>query len=173
LIHEELGSGSISLAPKKKPTKLQREMAQSVEELTAKFETMSKQFTGFQSMMQNMLDSLNGMGSSQVSANKAFGDLCDRAEGTKTSLDVVSTRIDFAASRVDSLEAWLTTAPAPAAAPIAQPAPALRNVDLNTAPRSSSCSPVMDGERAMGHDKHCGGLLGTRPQVGLGGTLSI
>jgi tRNA 2-selenouridine synthase SelU len=37
----------IGLAPKKKPTKLQREMAQSMEDLSMRFEIMSKQFEGF------------------------------------------------------------------------------------------------------------------------------
>jgi hypothetical protein len=46
-----------------------------VEDLAAKFEVMAKQFTGFQTMMQSTLDSLNAIGSSQVSADKVFGDL--------------------------------------------------------------------------------------------------
>ena len=112
-----MSAGENGLAPKKKPTKLQREMAQSMEDLSTRFETMSKQFEGFQKMMQNTLDSLNAMGSWQASTDKVFGDLRERAEGTKASLDAVSTRIDFAASRVDSLEARITatatTAPAP------------------------------------------------------------
>lgn len=163
------------LAPSKKPTKFQQEMAQSVEELAARFEKMAKQFDGFQSMMQNTLDSLNSMGSWQVSADKVFGDLCDQAEGTKTSLDAVSNRIHFVASRVDSLEARLMAvlAPTAPAAPTLQPPPALRNVDLNVAPESSSSSPSMDGERDKGLSEHCGGVLGTRPQVILGATFSI
>lgn len=48
-----------------------------MEDLSARFETMSKQFEGFQKMMQNTLDSLNAMGSWQSSADKAFGDLRD------------------------------------------------------------------------------------------------
>lgn len=137
-----------------------------------RFEMMAKQFEGFQSMMQSTLDSLNLMGSWQASADKAFGDLRDRADGTKTSLDAVSSRIDIAASRVDSLEARLVTVPA-STAPIPHPLPALRNVNLNAAPGSLSCSPAADGERAKGHGEHCGGILGTRPQDITGGTFPI
>jgi hypothetical protein len=99
-----------------------------------------------------------------------FRDLCEWAKGMKASLDVVYTRIDFVVSRVDSLEVRMTTTPAPP--PSTQPQPTLRNMDLNVAPGSSSCSPVMDRGRAKGHDKHCGGILGLRPQVCNGGTLS-
>jgi hypothetical protein len=37
-------------------------------------------------------------------------------------------------------------------------------MDLNTALGSSSCSPAWDRERAKGHNKECGGILGPRSQ---------
>lgn len=40
---------SIRLAPKRGPSKLQQEMAKTVEELATQFELMMKQFSGFQS----------------------------------------------------------------------------------------------------------------------------
>ncbi|CAD6222998.1 unnamed protein product [Miscanthus lutarioriparius] len=45
-------------------------MAKNVEELAVKFELMMKQFSGFQNMMKDSLDSLNAMGSWQISADK-------------------------------------------------------------------------------------------------------
>jgi hypothetical protein len=141
--------------------KLQREMAQSMEDLLTRFEIMSKQFEGFRKMMQNTLDSLNAMGSWQAFMDKVFRNLHERAEGMKASLDAVYTWIDFTASRVNSLEVRMTIAPAPPSS--MQPQPALRNMDLNAAPESSSCSPAMDRERAKGHGKHCGRILGLQP----------
>jgi len=143
-------------------------MAKSVEELASQFEKMMQQFAGFQSMMQSSLDSLNAMGSWQVGADKAFADLRQQAEGTTSAMDAVSKRMDLATSRMDSLETRLKAMPTPGAQ--AQPSPAVRQVDLNVAPRTSSCSPAGDGERADGHGEHCGGVLGPRPQDKQKGT---
>ena len=134
-------------------------MAKSLEELPTQFEVMMKQFAGFQNMMQNSLDSLNAMGAWQVSADKAFADLRERADGATTSLVDVSKRVDLAASRMDSLETRLTMALA--AASIQH---GTRVVDLNLALGSSSSSLAKDGEQPMGPGEHCGDVLGPRPQ---------
>jgi hypothetical protein len=65
-------------------------------------------------MMQNSLDSLNAMGSWQTSGDKAFGELREQAMNATSSLDAVTKRVDLAATRMDSLEAWMTMAPVPA-----------------------------------------------------------
>lgn len=84
-----------------------------MEELATQLETMMKQFSGFQNMMQNSLDSLNAMGSWQTSADQVFGELRQKADGAATSLEAVSKRVDLVASRMDALEARLTMASAP------------------------------------------------------------
>jgi hypothetical protein len=71
-------------------------------------------------------------------------------------------QVDLTTSRMDSLEAWLTMAPA--TTPIVHPPPVSRPMDHNLAPESSSCSPVRDGEQPKGHGEHCGEILGPRPQ---------
>jgi hypothetical protein len=112
-------------------------------------------------MMQTLLDSLNAMGAWQATAD-LFGDLRQRAEGASSSLEAVTKRVDHTASRMDSLEARLTMAPATTS--LLHPPPGSKPIDLNLAPRSSSCSPVRDGERPKGHGKHCGGILEPRSQ---------
>jgi hypothetical protein len=57
--------------------------------------------------------------------------------------------------------------------PPIHPSPSLGNLDLNAAPRSSSCSPAMDGERAKGHGEDCDRLLRPRLQDKNKGTHSI
>ena len=143
-------------------------MAKSLEEISTQLGLMMKQFVGFQTMMQSTMDSLDAMGTWQATADAVFDEFRERAQGTTTSLEEVNKHMERATSRVDSLEARLTT-PTP---PI-QRAPALRNMDLNVAPGSSSCSPAMDGERAKGHGEDCGGLLGPRPQDSNKGTHSV
>ena len=113
-------------------------------------------------MMQSSLDSVNAMGEWQATAEQAFGDLCQRAEGASSSFEAVTKQVDLATSRMDTLEARLTMAPT-TASPV-HPPPASRPMDLNLAPGSSSCSPARDGERPKGHGEHCGGILGPRPQ---------
>jgi len=140
---------------------LQQDMAKTVEELAMQFETIMKQLAGFHNMMQNSLDSLNAMGSWQTSADQAFGELRQRAEGTATSIDVVSKRVDLAASRMDALEAWLMMAPAPI--PTAQATLGPKVVNLNLALGSSSSVPAQGEEQPMGPDEHCGRLLRPRP----------
>lgn len=78
-----------------------------MEELTSQFEKMMKQFSGFQTMMQSSLDSLNALGAWQATADKAFGDLHQRVEGTTSSLEAVTKRVDLTASWMDSLEVRL------------------------------------------------------------------
>ena len=79
----------IRLALKRGPSKLQQDMAKNVEELAVKFELMMKQFSGFQNMMKDSLDSLNAMGSWQISADKVFSELCEKAKGTTPTLEAV------------------------------------------------------------------------------------
>lgn len=136
-------------------------MAKSLEELSTQFEMMMKQFVGFQTMMQSTLDSVNSIGTWQATADNVFEELRETAEGAVTSLGAVTKRVELAASRMDALEARLTTAPT---ANQDQLPRVLRTMDLNTAPGSSTCSPALDGERAKGHGEHCGGILGPRPQ---------
>jgi hypothetical protein len=78
---------------------------------------MVKQFAGFQTMMQDSLDSLNAIGSWQSMTDKAFGDLHERADGTTTTLATIMKLVDLAASRVDSLETRLMMAPTTALLP--------------------------------------------------------
>jgi hypothetical protein len=122
-------------------------MAQSVEEVSAQLGEMVKQFVGFQKMLQSTMDSLDTIGTWQVIVDMAFDDLHEKARGTGTSLDAVTKRVELAVSHVDSIEAWLTTTVSP---PPIHPSPPLGNLDLNAAPKSSSCSRAMDRERAKG-----------------------
>lgn len=117
-------------------------MAKSLEELSVQLEKMVKQFTGFQTMMQDSLDSLNAMGSWQSTVDKAFGDLRERADGTVATLAAITKRIDLAASRVDSQETWLTMAPTTAPLPHGT----TKVVDLNLDPGTSTSSPARDRE---------------------------
>lgn len=132
------------------------------QDMAKQFETMMKQFSGFQNMMQNSLDSLNAMGSWLMSADKAFGDLRQSVEGTATSLEAISKWVDLVVSHVDSLEMRLTMAPAPIS--MAQATPGPKIVDLNLALGSSSCGPARGEEQPTGPDEHCGGVLRPRPQ---------
>jgi len=132
-------------------------MAKSLEEISTQLGLMMKQFAGFQTMMQSTMDLLDAIGTWQATADTAFDELRERAQGRSTSLEAVTRRVELAATRVDSIEARLMTAPAP---PPIRPAPALRNMDLNAAPGSSSRSPARDGEQAKGHGEDCGGILG-------------
>jgi len=50
------------LAPKRGPSKFQKDMAQSVEDLSSQLGEMMKQFTGFQKMLQSTMDSLDTIG---------------------------------------------------------------------------------------------------------------
>jgi hypothetical protein len=93
-----------------------------------------------------------------------------RAEGASSSMEAVTKRVDLAASRMDSLEAWLTMAPA--TAPLVHPPLGSRPVDLHLAPRSSSCSPARDEEWPKGHGEHCGGILVPQPQDFSKGTFA-
>lgn len=133
-----------------------------MEELSTQFEKMMKQFAGFQTMMQNSLDSLNAMGAWQATADKSLDDLRQQAHGTSSSLQAVTKRMDLAVSRMDSLETRLTTAPT--AALTVHHASGGRPMDLNLAPGPSLCSPARDGERPKGHGDDCGGILGPRLQ---------
>ena len=105
----------IVLALGRKPTKIQAQMAASLDELFAKFDDMAKQldafsdmakqFTGLREMMRQTLDSVNGMGRRQTSVETLLGDLRDQSEATTTSIRDAATRIDNLVRRVDSLEA--------------------------------------------------------------------
>jgi len=174
-------------------------MAASLEELSTKFDDMAKQldafgdmanqFTGLREMMRQTLDSVNGMGRRQVSAETLLDDLRDQSQATMTSIREATTRIDNLVRRVAQLEATrppivngrsnttevlqaaVTAGPSPgpgvlgAIPPTSTPAPhATRALDLNLALETSSRSPVADVERpVMGHGEHCGGFQGTRP----------
>ena len=129
-------------------------------EVSTQFETMMKQFVGFQSMMQSSLDTLNAVGTWQAGADKVLGELLERADGAATSLAAVSKRVDLTANRVDSNEAWLTLAPAGTPLLIG-----LKVGDLNLPPGLSSSSSAKDGEPpVVGLGEHCGGVLGPRSQ---------
>lgn len=149
-------------------------MSKSIEELSTQFKLMMKQFVGFQSMMRSTLDSLDAIGLWQATADSAFDELREKAEGTTTSIGAVTKRMEIVASRMDALEARLVTAPPVNLTPNpAQPPIVLRGMDLNMAPGSSTCSPALDGEWAKGRGEHCGGILGSRQQDYDKGTFPI
>lgn len=199
---------NIVLAPGRKPSKLQSQMASSLEDLSAKFDGMAKQFdyisdmakrfTGLHEMMRQTLDSVNGMGLRQTSAETLLGDLRERAEATTTTVRDAITRIDNLVRRVDFLEVSqphaatgrtdAVEAPQPAGMTGPSPGPGVlgaipptatlaphptRVLDMNVAPGTSSRSPVADVERpVLGHGEHCGEFQGTRAQYIIGGTSS-
>jgi hypothetical protein len=160
------------LAPGRKPTKIQTQMAASLEELSTKFDDMAKQmhaftdmtkqFAGLREMMRQTLDSVNGMGHRQTSAETMLDDLRDQSEAMTTSICDAATRLDNLVRRVDSLEApraavttgrgETTDAPRPAVTIGPSPGPGVlggvpttsvtapsltRALDLNSAPETS------------------------------------
>ena len=93
-----LRSGILSrLAPKRKPTKFQQEMAKSVDDLSAQFETMTKQFAGFQTMMRETLDKLDGLQSWKSTADESLGNLLQKT-------DAMGNRVNQASARLQVLD---------------------------------------------------------------------
>lgn len=143
-----------------------------MEDLSAQFETMSKQLAGFQSMMKDTLDTLNTMSTRQAAADEMLRDLRSRTDAAASNIAAAFSRVDSMAARMQSLEQWPSPVQDPGPPPIrvvtpaqppSPPRPPPHWLDLNLAPASTSRPPVMDGERPKGHDALCGGILGPRP----------
>jgi len=61
------------LAPRRKPSKHQQAMAQSVDELNAKFDKLSTRFESFQDMMRESLEKWSGLEAWWRTADESFG----------------------------------------------------------------------------------------------------
>ena len=82
------------LVPKKKPTKLQLEMATSIDDLKTTMETMAtqlagvqdvvKQFAGLQQMMTTTLDKLNNLEAWRIVVETSMGSMMQRSTETAT-----------------------------------------------------------------------------------------
>ncbi|CAD6334226.1 unnamed protein product [Miscanthus lutarioriparius] len=162
-------------------------MAESLEELSSKFDDMAKQMTSFsgmakqfeglRQMMRPTLDSVNSMGSRQTSTEVMLDDLRTSTDVATTTLRNTTSRIDSLVMRMDSLEAptnpGSTLGPGVLGGPpLTTAAPPLPwSLNLNLALGSSSCSPMMDEEQPKGHGEHCGGIMASRPQSSSEGTF--
>lgn len=148
-------------------------MADSVQDLSAKFDKLSTRFDSFQEMMKESLDKWSGLEAWRMTADEALGELLQKTT-------TVAEQVDSAAARITTLE--FRPPPQPEAPPRphlgAHPSPGLHprppagaaGIELNMAPHPSPRSPMGDDNLPSGHHQSYGnrvlggGILGPPPR---------
>lgn len=136
---------SFVLAPKWQPSKIQQQMASSLEDLK-KFDLLSNKFESFLDMMKQSLDKWSGMEAWRMTAGESFDALLQRTT-------TVAEQVDSATARIHHLEHHPPPPLPPPPLPQAFPQPHVypTGLDLNLAPHPSPRTSEVDSDRPSGH----------------------